>query len=152
MQRTKISSLIWVGLIAAPIGWTISRLVDAASYALPPVPVVVPLLLLFLAVVLEFAGRTVRSWVVDRRFDEQVDALRVARVLVLAKAAAVFGAAVAGGYIGLAFLAVDALDVPMGRNRLLMSVIVVVVAIALAIAAVRCERACVAPPSDDSDN
>lgn len=152
MQQTKITTLLWVALIAAPIGWTISRIVDSATYALPPVPWVMPILLVFLAIVLELLGRAAGAWVRERRFDEQLDALRVARVVVVAKATAVFGAALAGGYVGLGLLATGSLDVPMGRNRLLMSGLVIVVAVFAVVAAIRCERACQVPPPSDDNN
>lgn len=151
MQQTKITTLLWVALIAAPIGWTISSIVDSATYALPPVPMVVPILLAFLAILLELGGRAAGAWVRERRFDEQLDALRVARILVIAKATAAFGAAVVGGYLGLGLLALGSLDVPMGRNRALMSGLVIIAAVLAVVAAIRCERACQVPSSSNDD-
>lgn len=149
MEKTKPSTLFWVAAIAVPIGWTISLIVDSLTYALPPVPWVLPALLLVIAVILEVARRSVRAWVEHRRFDERLDALRVARLLVLAKASAVFGAALVGAYIGLGIHALDAWDVPMGRDRTLMSGLVIVTAAAVIVTALRCEAACIAPPPDD---
>jgi hypothetical protein len=149
MQKTKIPTLIWVGLIAAPIGWSISRLVLDASAALPPVPVVLPVMVILLAALLFAAAREVQGWIRERRHDRHIGPLRVARLLALAKAAEYFGAAVAGAYVGLAVLATDHLAVPMGRDRLLMSGLVIGSATLATVAAVILERACLDPPEDD---
>lgn len=152
MSRTTLGTLGWVAAIAAPIGWSIGRIYDAAVGTLLPVPWVLPLLLVFLAVIAVAAAAVVRAWVAERRYDNRIDALRVARLLVLAKALEFFGAAVAGAYLGLVLLALDAMAVPMGRNRVLLGGIVVVAAVVLTVAAVRLERACIAPPSPDEDD
>lgn len=152
MQRTKIGSLIWVALVAVPIGWSIGRVVDAASGALPPVPWVLPLLLVFLAIAMFAGARAVRGWIIERRFDRRIDALRVARSVALAKASEYFGAVLVGVYTGLGLLALDALDSPMGRNRAVLSATVVVAAVVLTVAAVRLERAGEVPPPPDDEN
>ena len=151
MQRTRIGSLVWAALVAAPIGWSIARVVDAASGALPPVPWVLPLLLLFLAVAMFAGARAVRAWIHERRYDGRIDALRVARAVALAKASEYFGAVVAGAYAGLVLLALSMLDVPMGRNRAVLGGIVIVCATVLTVAAVRLERAGEVPPPAEDD-
>jgi hypothetical protein len=70
-------------------------------------------------------------------------------MLALAKAGAVFGAAVAGAYLGLGVLALDFLSVPAGRNRVILSGLVVVAALVVAAAGIRLERACQVPPGDE---
>jgi len=152
VRPTRVSTLVWVALAAAPVGWSIGRIVDAASGALPPVPWILPLLLVFLAVVLFVGARTVRGWIEERRYDSRMDALRAARLLALGKAAAVFGAAVAGAYVGLGVLALDSLAVPAGRNRVVLSALVAVVAVVVSIAGLRLERACMVPPDDDEQD
>ncbi|WP_026877694.1 DUF3180 domain-containing protein [Jiangella gansuensis] len=152
MQKTKIGSLIWAALVAIPIGWSISRVIDAVSGALPPVPWVLPLLLLFLAIAVFAGARAVREWITERRFDNRIDALRVARSVALAKASEYFGAVVAGGYAGLGLLAATMLDSPMGRNRAILAGAVVVCAVVLTVAAVRLERAGEVPPPADEEN
>jgi hypothetical protein len=124
-------------------------LVDAMTGVLPIVPWVLPLLVLFLAVIVAVAARAVRGWVTERRHDTSLDALRVARLLALAKAAEYFGAVLAGGYLGLGIRALADLAVPMGQNRALLSALVIVAAIILTVAAVRLERACRVPPPDE---
>lgn len=149
MRPTRVSTLVWIGLAAAPVGWSVGRIVDAVSNALPPVPWILPLLLVLLAAVLFVGARAVRGWIEERKYDGRMDALGVARLLALAKAGAVFGAAVAGGYIGLGVLALESLAVPAGRNRVILSAAVAVMAVVVAVAAVRLERACQVPPGDE---
>lgn len=151
MRPTRVGTLVWVALAAAPVGWSIGRIVDAMSNALPPVPWILPLLLVFLAVVLFVGARTVRGWIEERRYDSRMDALRAARLLALGKAAAVFGALAAGAYVGLAVLALDSLAVPAGRNRVVLSTLVAVAAVVVSIAGLRLERACMVPPDDEQD-
>ncbi|MGH8828868.1 MAG: DUF3180 family protein [Jiangellaceae bacterium] len=152
MQETKLGSLVWTALVAVPIGWSISRIVESVTDVLPPVPWLLPVLLLFLAILIYVGARGVRAWVQERRYDGRLDAIRVARLLALAKAAQFGGAAVAGAYIGLTVLALGMLDSPMGRNRSILAGIVVLVAVAVVVTGHRLERACVAPPPPDDED
>lgn len=151
MRPTRIGTLVWVALAAAPVGWSVGRVVDAASGTLPPVPWILPLLLVFLSALLFVGAYAVRGWVEERRYDRRLDALRVARLLALAKAAALFGALAVGAYLGLAVLALGSLSVPVGRNRAVLSALVVVAAVVVVVAALRLERACLVPPDEDTD-
>lgn len=149
MRPTRVSTLLWVALAAIPVGWSIGMVVDAVSNTLPPVPWILPLLLVFLALLLFVGAYAVRGWVQERRYDRRLDALRIARLLALGKAAAVFGALVVGVYVGIAVLALGSLEVPAGRNRAILSALVVVAAVVVVVAALRLERACVVPPPDE---
>jgi Protein of unknown function (DUF3180) len=149
VRPTRVSTLLWVALAAIPVGWSIGMVVDAVSNTLPPVPWILPLLLVFLALLLFVGAYAVRGWVQERRYDRRLDALRIARLLALGKAAAVFGALVVGVYVGIAVLALGSLEVPAGRNRALLSALVVVAAVVVVVAALRLERACLVPPPDD---
>jgi hypothetical protein len=149
VRPTRVSTLLWVALAAIPVGWSIGMVVDAVSNTLPPVPWILPLLLVFLALLLFVGAYAVRGWVQERRYDRRLDALRIARLLALGKAAAVFGALVVGVYVGIAVLALGSLEVPAGRNRAILSALVVVAAVVVVVAALRLERACVVPPPDE---
>jgi hypothetical protein len=146
-----VSTLLWVALAAVPVGWSVGTVVDAASGTLPPVPWILPLLLAFLAGLLFVGAYAVKGWVQERRYDRRLDALRVARLLALSKAAAVFGALVVGAYLGLVLLALGSLSVPVGRNRSVLGALVVVAAVVVVVAALRLERACLVPPDEDTD-
>jgi hypothetical protein len=149
VRPTRVSTLLWVALAAVPVGWSIGRIIDVVSGTLPPVPWILPLLLVFLAVLLFVGAYAVRGWVEERRYDRRLDALRIARLLALAKAAAVFGALVVGAYLGIAVLALDSLAVPAGRNRAVLGALVVVAGVLVVVAALRLERAGTVPPSDE---
>jgi hypothetical protein len=150
MQKTKISTLGWVGLIAAPIGWSVSRLVLDRTGALPLVPVVLLIFVLILAGMMFAGARAIRGWIEERRHDRYLGPLRVARVLALAKATEFFGAALAGGYVGLSVLSIDHLASPMGRDALLRAGLMTGAAVLVTAAAVVLERACLVPPDDET--
>jgi hypothetical protein len=152
VRPTRVSTLLWVALAAVPVGWVVSRVIDAVSGTLPPVPWILPLLLVFLAVLLFLGASAVRGWVQERRYDRRLDALRVARLLALSKAAAVFGALVVGAYLGVAVLALGSLSVPVGRNRAVLAALVVIAGVVVVVAALRLERACLVPPDEDASD
>lgn len=149
MQKTKLTTLLWVALFTAPIGWSISRLILNASGELPPIPVLLPIFIAVLAVLMFAGAREVRAWIRERRHDRHIGPLRVARLLALAKAAEFFGSAVIGGYLGLAVLAVDHLASEMGRGGLLRAAAVAAAALVATVAAVLLERACLVPPDEE---
>jgi hypothetical protein len=152
MRPTRVSTLAWVALAAIPVGWSVGMVVDAVSGTLPPIPWILPLLLMFLAALLFVSAYAVRGWVEQRRFDRRLDALRVARLLALGKAAAMFGALVVGAYLGIGVLALGSLSVPVGRNRALLSALVVLAGVVVVVAALRLERACLVPPDEDTSD
>jgi len=152
VQKTKVSTLVWTALIATPIGWSLSQIIDVWSGALPPIPWVLPFLLLFLSIGAFAGARAVRQWIEERRYYRCIDPLRVARAVALAKAMAYFGAVATGLYAGLGALALTMLQSPMGRERAILAAGVVVCAVAMTTAAIRLERACVVPPDDTDEN
>ena len=151
VRPTRVSTLLWVALAAVPVGWSVGTVIDAVSSTLPPIPWILPLLIAFLALLLFVGAYAVRGWVQERRYDRRLDALRIARLLALGKAAAVFGAVVVGAYLGLAVLALGSLEVPVGRNRAVLSALVVVAGVVVVVAALRLERACLVPPPEEDD-
>ncbi len=151
VRPTRVSTLLWVALAAVPVGWSVGMVIDAVSSTLPPIPWILPLLIVFLALLLFAGAYAVRAWVQERRYDRRLDALRIARLLALGKAAAVFGAVVVGAYLGLAVLALGSLEVPVGRNRAVLSALVVVAGVVVVVAALRLERACLVPPPEEDD-
>jgi small-conductance mechanosensitive channel len=102
VQPTRPAVLLLVAACGLLLGWLLVVLVDQFSGARVPVSWVTAGLMAFLAVAMLVAARTVRGWVTERRYDDAMDPLRAARMVALAKAGAVFGAAVAGGYLGVA--------------------------------------------------
>lgn len=150
MRTTKISTLLWVGLAGIPAGWLFGRLVKAATGALPSVPWVLAIVLVVMAVLLLLAARVARGWISERRYDGRVDALVVARLLALGKAASVFGVIVAGVYAGIGGVVLNQLSGTVARDRALLAAAVAVAGVAVAVAGYRLELACRVPP-DESD-
>jgi hypothetical protein len=72
--------------------------------------------------------------------------------LVLGKASALAGAAVAGGYLGFALMFLTRVDASTPRDRVIRSAVAVVAGVALAVAGLRLERACKVPGLDDDED
>ncbi|MFW6203405.1 MAG: DUF3180 family protein [Actinomycetota bacterium] len=151
MHATRIGTLLGVALAAVPAGWLFGRLVQAWTGVVPAVPWVLPLLLLFMAILLLLGARVARGWIEERRYDNRMDALVVARLAALAKAAAVFGAAVTGGYLGMGLLALNELTFSAAQGRAVLSATVMVTGAGVAAAALRLERSCEVPPDESED-
>lgn len=151
MTTTRVSTLLGLALVGIPAGWLFSRVVQALSGALPPVPWVIALLLTFMAALLIIFARVAKGWIRERRYDSRVDALLVARMLALGKAAAAFGAVMAGVYIGIGAFAASQLVGTLMRDRLLLAGAVVLTAAAVAVAGVRLELACRVPPEEEDE-
>jgi MFS family permease len=79
----------------------------------------------------------------------RLDPLRATRVLALARASAVAGAAMAGAYAALAALTAPTATVEPRVERLVLALLAVLAAAALAAAGVVVERWCRVPPDDD---
>lgn len=152
MTATRVSTLISLALVGIPVGWLFGRVVQAFSGATPPVPWIIAVLLAFMAALLLIFARVAVGWIRERRYDSRVDALLVARMFALGKAAAAFGAMVAGAYVGIGAFAASQLAGTLMRDRLLLAGAVVLAAIAVAIAGVRLELACRVPPDDQDEH
>jgi hypothetical protein len=151
VQATKVSTLLGIGLAAVPAGWLLGRIVQAATGALPSVPWVLAIVLVAMAVLLLIGARVARGWIEERRYDSRVDALVVARLLALGKAASVFGAVVAGVYLGIGGVVLNQLSGTAARDRALLAAAVALTSTAVAAAGMRLEFACRVPPEDDED-
>jgi ABC-type xylose transport system permease subunit len=152
VHRTRVGTLIWAFVFGVPVGWLIARAVRSSGNGLPPIPAVLPILLGVLAVAGIVAARWVRAWVDERKHERHLDALRVARLVAMAKAGSIFGAVVGGLYAGIVLVALELLDVPLGRSRAIVGGIVVLTAVAVSVSALVLERACEAPPPPQDDD
>ena len=149
MRTTRLPTLLAVLAVSAALGWTGVRAVVSVSGALPDVPLSAPVALVFLAAVLAGGAlvmrRRVQQWRPGR---ERVSPELAVRLLVLAKASALAGAAVAGGYLGAAVAYAADLDVPFRRSSTWWCLGSAALALVVVATALWLERECRTPPID----
>jgi len=146
---TRPGALVLAGVAGLVLGSGLGSLSDRLGYGLPRVSWVAIGLLLFLAAVLLVAARRARAWVSGDRPAQPGDALTLGRYVALAKAGSLFGAVMAGGYLGLALVGLDRLDIDYGRDHVLWASGGVISAVAVTVAALVLERV-LQLPHDDS--
>jgi len=103
--------------------------------------------LFFVAAVV--GGVAILTWRTLQRGRGHLEPHRAVNRLVLAKSCALVGALVAGGYAGYAVVFLDRLEAPLGRDRVVGSVLGAVAGVAIVIAALLLERACRARGDED---
>jgi hypothetical protein len=149
LRTTRIRTLLAVLAVGAALGWTGVRLFVRINGSLPDVPLTAPVALGLLAAVLTGGGlvmrRRVQQWRPGR---ERVSPDLAVRLLVLAKASALAGAAVAGGYLGAAVAYAADLDVPFRRSSTWWCLGSAALALVVVAAALWLERECRTPPLD----
>lgn len=150
MTPTRLSTLLLAGLTGAVVGYGIGLVSDQLGYGLPRVSWVAIGLLLFLAAMLFVASRRARSWVSGDRPQAPGDALTLGRYVALAKAGSVFGALMAGGYVGLAIAGLDRISTDYGRDHVLWAAGGTVAAVVVTVAALVLERALQLPHDGDT--
>jgi hypothetical protein len=145
MGPTRPATLAIAGIIGVVVGVTLGGLSDRLGYGLPRVSWVSIGLLLFLAALLLVAARRVRRWVSGDRPPGPGDALTMGRLVALAKAGSIFGAVMAGGYLGLAAAGLDRVASEYGREHVGWATGGAVAGIAVLVAAIILERVCRLP-------
>jgi hypothetical protein len=149
MGPTRVRALLIIALIAGAIGWLVGRILDAYSAAgQPSLSWLTVGLLLFVALLLLIAARAAGGWVRERRYARTMNALAVARMVAVAKAAAVFGALVCGGYAGYGLFVLQLFESSAGQRRALIAGLTALAGLIVMLAALRLERACRVPPRD----
>jgi hypothetical protein len=143
--RTRV--LLAVAVVAGVVTWVVLDVVDGTGAAVP-MPWTVPVLLVVLAAAVLSVGRPVRRWNQGHR-DRPLDALRAARTVVVAQAAGVTGAALAGAYGGFVALLLPMLGIEVRRDRMLLALAAMAASLLLLVAGVVVERWCRLPPDDD---
>lgn len=150
MVPTRLRVLFAIGVVAAGVGFLLARAFDAYSESgLPQLSWLTVLLLVAVAVMLLVASRAAGGWIAERRHDATMDALSVARLAAVAKAAAVFGAVVCGGYLGFGAYGLQLLDSSSGQRRVFLAGLTCVAGLAVVVSGLVLERACRVPPFDD---
>jgi len=145
---TRLSLLAAVSVVAAVLGFASVQLFEARSRAAPRIewPAVAALALVA-AILLAFAYSTYATVHRDRA---RIDPRRAVNLLLLAKASALAGAVVSGGYLGFGISFVGRLDVELPRERAVRALIAAVVGVGIVVSSLLLERAC-RIPKDSQD-
>ncbi|MEJ7629377.1 MAG: DUF3180 domain-containing protein [Nocardioidaceae bacterium] len=144
---THVRALFALFLVGGVLGYAFARITITLNGVAPQVQwTSVVVLLAAGTIVLVLANSTYRTLHRDRR---RMDAHRAVRFLLLAKASALVGAIVAGGYLGFAFNFVDQLDVRLPQERVIRSVSAAIAAVILTVGGLLLERACRVPRDKD---
>lgn len=147
LRRTSPVVLAIVTVLGIIGGRSIRIVAESTDRVAPTVPWAAPLVLFFIAAVLgERAWSTYQNLHRDRR---TIHSTLAVRLLALAKACALVGALIAGGYLGYALSFADSLDAALPRERFIRSLVAVVAAALLVTAALLLERACEVPKDRD---
>lgn len=146
MRRTSVRTLLLVAVATVVVGWFVVRLLQGRGTHLPAVPWVVDVAVVALAAAVFWAGWTVRAYQRGKR--PALDAIRAARTFVLAKAAALTGALLAGWYGAQVLVALPDLSIEAQRDRAVAAGVAVACAVLLAVVGLVAERFCQLPPDD----
>ncbi len=148
LRPTRLSVLAAVFVVAALAGFVFVPLWEAAYVTAPRVEWTAVAALALIAGMLAVCAWTTYTTVHrDRR---RMPSQRAVNLLLLAKASALVGAVVAGGYLGFCLNFVDQLDVPLPRERAVRGLVAAVMGVTIVIFAMLLERACRIPKDPDA--
>ncbi|MCB7136868.1 DUF3180 domain-containing protein [Cellulosimicrobium marinum] len=149
MRRTSVGTLLLVAAVTTAVGWLVVRWLEGRGTYLPAVPWVVDVAIVALAGAVLWAGWTVRSYQKGKR--PGLDPIRAARTFVLAKAAALTGALLAGWYGAQVLAVLGDLAIEARRDRAVAAGVAVGCAVVLAVVGLLAERFCQLPPPGEED-
>ena len=150
MTPTSLRRLALVGVGTAVITYLVVQLVYGQ---LPEVPTFAPATLVFLAVAEGVTAASIRARLAGRPGTKPIEPMAVAQLAALAKASALAGALMAGGYVGLFAYTLRHLDRRIYSHDAVASGFGAAAAVLLVVAALLLERACRhpdVPPGDDN--
>lgn len=137
---TRPATLVGLGLAGLVVGWAVRPVSVRAGAVAPPVGWLPVLALVLVACIIgAVAWSTHRSL---RVRGERMAPHRAVNRLVLAKACALTGAMVAGGYLGYALNWVQMIDTELGAQRVARSIVAGVAGVAIVVGSLLLERAC----------
>lgn len=149
MKRTRLSSLVGLGLIGVVVAFLVDLGVAAAGRPVLVPPLSLPVtLVLVAAIVLGFAIPIYRATRGTKKV--RIDPFRAMRVAVLAKASSLSGALVLGAGLGI-LVYLGSRAVP-AVGSIWLAVATIVGAAILLIAGLVAEHLCTIPPGDDEDD
>lgn len=150
MTPTSLRRLAVVAAATAVLAYLVVQLVYGH---LPEVPTYAPATLVFLAVAEGVTAASIRARLAGRPGTKPIEPLAVAQLAALAKASALAGGLMAGGYLGLFAYTLQHLDRRVYSHDALASGFGAAAAVLLVAAALMLERACRhpdVPPGDDN--
>ncbi len=137
---TRPGTLVVTGLVGLVAGWALRPVSIGLQDTAPRVTWMQVLALVLVAVILAAVARSTHRSLQVRR--ERLEPHRAVNRLVLAKACALAGAAVAGGYLGYALSWLGVSEADLAGERLLRSALAGVAGVAIVAASLALERAC----------
>lgn len=150
MTPMRPTRLLLIALVVGVVAWSLLRLLEASGSLPLPLPWTAPAGMVVIAVAVLVAGWPVRRWTRGDR-TRRLDALRAARTLVLARAAAYSGSALVGFYLAQGVLVLPDLAVEVRRERLWLALVAAGAAMLMVASGVLVERWCRLPPGDEDD-
>ena len=148
MKPTRTSTLAIVAVVCALASWLLLR---SFYEKLPPLPWTGVPALLVAAVAEAWTGRDLRARIAGRGLKPAAP-LFVSRMVALAKASAVAGAAIAGLSAGFIVYLSSSLSAPIPRQDALTAAVTLAAAVVLACAALYLEYCCRVPNTPDRDS
>lgn len=146
---TRPGLLLALGLVGLVLGWLLRPVSIRVAGTAPTVGWTPVLALLLVAAILGAV-----AWSTQRdlhRRGVRLEPHRAVNRLVLAKATALVGALVAGGYLGYALSWWGISDAPLARQRLLLSLVAGVAGVLIVAGSLLLERACRVRDDDEAD-
>lgn len=137
---TRPAVLLGLGLLGLVLGWSVRPLSVRSGGPAPTIGWLPVLALLLVAAILAAVARATYRSLQTRH--ERMEPHRAVNRLVLAKACALTGAAVAGGYLGYALSWLGLTDAELGEQRLLRSLVAGIAGLAIVAGSLVLERAC----------
>lgn len=151
MTPTSWRLLSTLALIAAVLGWGVTKLYDQLAGRTLPVPVTAAIFLVGLAVVLFIWTVLIRQRLNPKPGQEPVDPFIASRSAALAMASSRTGALVGGFYAGVAIEMLTLSDTAYGQERMWIALGCVVASAALVVVGLWLESICRIKEEEDDD-
>jgi hypothetical protein len=148
MKPTRTSTLTVVGVVCAVAAWL---LLHSIYTKLPPLPWTGVPALLVAALAEAGTGRDLKARIAGHRGLKPAAPLFVSRMVALAKASSLAGAAIAGLSAGFVIYLSNQLNTPTPRQDAVTAAITLAAAVILACAALYLEYCCRVPNTPDQD-
>jgi hypothetical protein len=148
MRPTRTSTLAVVGVLCAVAAWL---LLHSIYTKLPPLPWTGVPALLVAALAEAWTGRDLKARIAGRRGLKPAAPLFVSRMVALAKASSLAGAAIAGLSAGFVIYLSGSLNTPVPREDAVTAAVTLASAVVLACAALYLEYCCRVPSTPDRD-